>query len=289
MSAIFYLVVMLGVSFMNIVMILQTMDAFQYTPQDCQTCGGPVLYLFDTTATNNEEDGVDDGAGARAGGAGFVNNHQNQNCICPPTPLPWTQAFLNVAIYGFSLEWVLRVLTFQAQQPAPTFWESFGQWLRFVTSSSTILDALAIFPYYIEQLDTNGLMSLRLLRLFQVFQLVRLGQYNEHFQSFTTVMVQAIPYLQLLGVVLFFGAAFFGSLIFWFEKGEWKYHSETDSYQFLRLNPQGQEEISPFNSVPLSSWWFLVTATTVGYGDMYVSFLSFFCFGLFRVDLFGVR
>ena len=112
--------------------------------------------------------------------------------------------------------------------------------------------------------QTNGLMSLRLLRLFRVMQLVRLGQYNKTFMSLTTVLSESLIYLKLLLGVLLFAAAFFGSMIYWLEKGDWKYWPETKSYQFIRLNPQGIEEISPYKSIPDTFWWFFVTATTVG-------------------------
>ena len=132
------------------------------------------------------------------------------------------------------------------------------------------MDALAIFPYYAERFEkTNGLMSLRLLRLFRVFQLVRLGQYNSTFMSLTNVLYQSMLYLKLLMVVLLFGAAFFGSMMYWLEKGDWKYDDDTKSYKFLRESVDGNSyEPSPFTSIPKAFWWFLVTATTVGYGGM---------------------
>ena len=264
-SAAFFVLLLICISAMNVVMMMQTMSAWQFTPDDCRTCGGPTSYLFDDDNNNN-------------------NNNQ-PDCVCPPTPLPWTETFLNGSIYFFSVEWVLRVITFEPPaRPYSTTTTTttmtkcchwWWQWLGFLTSPTTVLDALAIFPYYAElSFETNGLMSLRLLRLFRVFQLVRLGQYNESFMSLTTVMVQSIPYLKLLLGVLVFGAAFFGSIIYWIEKGDWQYHAATDSYAFVRYNNNNNNndhvgEISPFSSIPAAFWWFLVTATTVGYGDVY--------------------
>lgn len=173
-------------------------------------------------------------------------------------------------VYFFTVEWILRVLTYAPPrlELSPTTWGFFCQWLSFVTSITTVLDALAIFPYYIEMMSANGLMSLRLLRLFRVFQLVRLGQYNESFMSLTTVLAKSMLYLKLLIGILCFGAAFFGSMMYWLEKGDWMYFEETSSYQFVRINQFGAEEVSPFTSIPASCWWFIVTVTTVGYGDV---------------------
>jgi Ion transport protein len=262
-SAIFFFLTIIAIAMMNLIMILQTMQHWQFTPSDCDFCGKDV--------SNGVEDNL-------------IMTHQNDNtndngipCVCPPLPLPRTVWLLDRLVRFFTVEWVLRVITFDpppAVRRSPTipvtmYQRIAGDWIPFLTSSSTLLDALAIFPYYIEAFtSSNGLLSLRLLRLFRVFQILRLGQYNDTFQSLSAVLVRSIPFLKLFLGVLFLGAALFGSLLYWLEMGTWQYFAPTQSYQFVRLNTLGAPEISPFTSIPVSFWWFAVTVTTVGYGDM---------------------
>lgn len=248
-SAVFFGILLISILVVNILMVLQTMEEFQFTPSDCKSCGGSVVYVFDYSSTESEAppEGV--------------------NCICPPEPLPFTNILLQWLIYFFTVEWILRALLYsppasEVEQHAIGY---FWLWCGYMLSWGTIFDALAIFPYYIETLTySNSLFSLRLLRLFRVFQVVRLGQYSDSFLSLTTVLVKALPYLKLLLALLVFGATIFGSLLYWTEKGEWKYFEETGTYEYVRLNDQGFEEVSPFTSIPEAFWWFTVTATTVG-------------------------
>lgn len=242
---------------MNVLMMMQTMTVFQFIPDDCRVCGGTISYMFD-----------DDRNEIIAS-----NTVKNVACTCPPSPYLWTEQALHTLIVICTIEWVLRVLTFtpySSTSTATTITDYIREYYHFMTSGSTILDALSIFPYYMESFsNSNGLLSLRLLRLTRVFQIVRLGQYNGIFQSLTRVMKESMNYLKLLVVVLIFGAALCGSLVYWFEKGEWEYWEGTESYQFVRMNHHKQmKEISPFTSIPASFWWFFVTATTVGYGDV---------------------
>lgn len=248
-SAFYFVILVVSIAFINLLMIIQTMEEFQYTPDNCKSCGGSVVYVFDfgDGSDENKPDGVE--------------------CVCPPEPLPFTNIALKWLIYFFTVEFVLRLLMFAPPptERSPTKLGFVWQWFGFLLSWGTIFDALAIFPYYIEALTySNSLISLRLLRLFRVFQVVRLGQYSDSFLSLSTVLVKAVPYLKLLLALLVFGATIFGSLLYWTEKGEWKYFDETATYEYVRLNDQGIEEISPFTSIPSAFWWFTVTATTVG-------------------------
>lgn len=248
-SIVFFIILVIAIAGINVIMFMQTMDAYQFVPDDCVSCNGTVYYVL-------EDDN-------------FVPE-PGIPCVCPPAPLNSTVKAADYIVYFFTVEWILRVLFYEPPpaERARTCWGFFCQWLSYLTDTTTVLDALAIFPYYAERFEkTNGLMSLRLLRLFRVFQLVRLGQYNESFMSLTNVLYKSVLFLKLLIVVLMFGAAFFGSIVYWLEKGDWKYYDKTQSYEFLRKSVDGlEEEPTPFTSIPVAFWWFLVTATTVGYG-----------------------
>ena len=200
-------------------------------------------------------------------------------CECPPSPLPFTVGAVDWLMNFLAAEWILRVLSYTPHSPScaselpDTVTSSslgeFYQWLNYLVEPQTLLDALAIFPYYLERLP-NGFVSLRLLRLTRLFQLVRLGQYNSMFMSLSNVLYKSFNYLKLLVLVLAFGAAFFGSMVYYLERGTWKYYEPDGEYRFVRIGMDGvSEEPSPFTSIPVAFWWFMVTATTVGYGGTY--------------------
>lgn len=240
----FFFLLIIAICASNILMVMETMGEFQFTPTDCVTCGGNVKYALE----DDDDYLIDD-------------NYEYQECTCPPAPLPWLEISLNYLIYFFTAEWTLRVLSFTA--------DGTTGWFRYITSWEIMLDFLAIFPYYLESLPIHSLVTLRFFRLFRIFTLLRLGKYNTMMMTLTNVLSKSWEYLRLLMLILAFGGGLFGSIAYFVERGNWKYYEPTESFEFVRVLPDGSEEISPFSSISSGFWWFLVTATTVGYGDIY--------------------
>lgn len=222
-ATIFFVILIALIAFSNILMVIQTMDAWQFVPTDCVTCGGNVSYMFE------DDDQVEMVT------VGF--------CMCPPAPLPITERLVKYIMYFFTLEWILRVLCFTSD---PNLTQShMRQFYEYITSGPMMLDFWACFPYYLESVNIQSLVSLRLLRLLRIFMLLRLGMYNSMMQMLTNVLTKAVEYLKLLVLFIMFGGVLFGSVVYWVERGRWKYFEPTESYEFVRTGVDGvTEEIS---------------------------------------------
>ena len=257
LSMICFAIIIFMMVLSNIVMVMETLDRFEYTPDDCDYCQA---YHLQQAITDDE--------------TGHEFRELAARCICPPKPMHFVVKLEDHIIYFFTVEWVLRLLCYDPPlKDDEEYRNPIRVMLEYLKETTTILDALATFPYYLEKYEpAQDLNSLRMLRLFRVFQLIRLGQYDATFCTLVNVLASSITSFNMLAIALGFCAAFFGSIMYLLEKGEWKYTDLIDppGFAHVRFGSDGMtEELSPFRSIPDACWWFIVTATTVGYGDVY--------------------
>jgi len=139
---------------------------------------------------------------------------------------------------------------------------------QFVLAPLNIVDLLAIVPFYIELFAAGsggvGLTVFRILRLGRVFRIFKLGKSSATLQLMAKVMVASVDALSIIIFFIAIGVILFGALIWIAEGGE---YDEAEG-AFLRLNEFGTgRERTPFDSIPATAWFVIVTLTTLGYGD----------------------
>jgi hypothetical protein len=139
---------------------------------------------------------------------------------------------------------------------------------EFVVKPLNMVDLLAIIPFYIGLLAAGtgggGLTVFRILRLGRVFRIFKLGKSSGTLQLMAKVMLASADALSIIVFFILMGVVLFGSLLWIAEGGE---YNESLGY-FVRPDEFGVElERTPFDSIPATAWFVVVTVTTTGFGD----------------------
>ena len=118
-----------------------------------------------------------------------------------------------------------------------------------------MLDFWAIFPYHLEDIGVQSLVS-QLAIATTISNLFAPEVGNSMMVTLTNVLSKSWEYLKLLIFFIMFGGVLFWSIVYWVELEKWKYYEPTDSYQFVRLGVDGvTEEISrKYRKYPLWYW-----------------------------------
>ena len=158
----------------------------------------------------------------------------------------------------FTIEYLARSLAHS---------DSLHQYWRWATSFLSLLDLVAIFPYYIEVArndDTSILFRFSILRTFRLLRVFRAFRYQNQMLLTIEVMYVAVQRskdaLVALSFFLLLVLVFFSTLIYFAERGTW------DANLGGFVDADGDP--SQFDSIPQTAWFALVTMSTVGYGDV---------------------
>lgn len=158
----------------------------------------------------------------------------------PSSLHPLFLGFELLSIAVFSIEYVLRLWSCTSED---SYRHPIIGRLRFALSPLTIVDLVAILPFYLGMLG----MDLRFLRMLRIFRIAKLARYSTAVQTFDRVLVLKRGEL-LITLLLLFVLLVIASSVMYFAEHE------------------AQPE--QFSSIPAAMWWAVATLTTVGYGDV---------------------
>jgi len=177
---------------------------------------------------------------------------------------PYREPYRGLEIFciaTFTFEFMVRLVTCPA---------SVGI-VKFLKSPLNIVDFISIVPFYLEAFlslggDTGGsnLGFLQILRLIRLTRIARIFKMSKNFEGLIVLSKTLAKSAAALAMLMFFLAVFsvlFATLIYTVELGEY----DPARSQFVREDGSA----SPFESIPASCWWTIITMTTVGFGDHY--------------------
>ncbi len=134
----------------------------------------------------------------------------------------------------FTIEYILRLICI-------------GSPFKYAKSFFGVVDLFAILPTYASLLipGSQYLISIRILRILRVFRVLKLIQYMQESQVIMQALWSSRRKISVFLFAVLTLVIIFGSLMYIIE---------------------GEE--NGFTSIPKSTYWAIVTLTTVGYGDL---------------------
>ena len=128
----------------------------------------------------------------------------------------------------------------------PKFGGSVSGRFNFMKSPGSLIDMLAILPFFLEAL-LHHLLDLRFLRVFRLMRLLKLTRYTGATKTLGTVIKREWPVLGASAFVMLLLVVLTASLGYLFE-----HEAQPDK----------------FENIPQSIYWAVVTLASVGYGDI---------------------
>jgi len=169
---------------------------------------------------------------------------------------------------------------------------------HFLLNTANVVDLVVVLPWWTEQLvilfsseEYPNISVLRMMRIARAIRMIKLGKSSKGFTMVSNAFLASVDALQLFMVILFISLIACASMTYFLERGEYDDLAELyyraydngvqesgmpellnqdcweENQSNLTLRLQCERKPSPFQSVPHSMWFCLVTLMTVGYGD----------------------
>lgn len=148
-----------------------------------------------------------------------------------------------VAVLVFSFEYLMRLYSCVEE---PRFQRTIVGRLGYATQPVSIIDFLAIIPFFLE-VFLHHLIDLRFLRSFRLMRLFKLARYTGSTNTLFTIIRREAPILATSAFTLMLLVVLVASLGYLFEH-------------------EAQPE--KFENIPTSIYWAVITLASVGYGDI---------------------
>ena len=150
----------------------------------------------------------------------------------------------NVSVFIFCIELILRIWTITEN---PKYHKNISGRFLFIFSFETLIDVLAIMPYFLSFLSID-LRFIRIFRLLRIIRLFKIARYIKALDIISDVFKKRKEHLFITIILLLFMLVLSSTLMYYIEN-----------------NAQPDK----FSSIPETMWWGVATLTTIGYGDMY--------------------